>query len=178
MGSLKPPSVAVIYNFPGEDEYETPRQKVQNGEVASPPGDIKDLARIATVQEEIDALVKGLQKEGFDARGINVEDDFGRLLKSLTSPRPDVVFNLVNQKTAPKLMGLRYPLIIKPAWEDASVGVTERAVVEDRAQLENRVRMILAEYKQPVLVEEFIEGRELAVSVMGNRSPRVLPVEG
>jgi len=235
MDSLKPTSVAVLYNFPGEDEYEALRQKVQSGEVVSPTGDIKDLARIATVQEEIDALVRGLQKEGFDARGVNIKDDFGRLLKSLTSPRPDVVFNLVEffnniplqedrvaalydllqipytgsppmtlaicqrkgltkqilkafriptpryklvkQKTVPKLMGLRYPLIIKPAWEDASAGVTERAVVEDRGQLENRVRMILAEYKQPVLVEEFIDGRELAVSVMGNRSPRVLPVE-
>src|SRR4030043_2221183 len=95
MGSLKPTAVRDIYNLPGEDEFEPLRQKVQNGEVASPTGDIKDLARIATVQEEIDALVKGLQKEGFDVQGINIKDDFGRLLKSLTSPRPDVVFNLV-----------------------------------------------------------------------------------
>jgi len=235
MGSSKRTSVAVIYNFPGEDEYEALRKKVQNGDVISPTGDIKDLEGIATVQEEIDALVKALQKEGFDARAVNIEDDFDRLLKSLTSPRPDAVFNLVEffnnnplqedrvaalydllgipytgappmtlaicqrkgltkqvlkafriptpryklvkQKAVPKLTGLRYPLIVKPAWEDSSAGVTDQAVVEDRAQLEKRVRMILAEYRQPVLVEEFIDGRELGVSVMGNKNPRVLPIE-
>jgi D-alanine-D-alanine ligase len=235
MGNAKRISVAVIYNSPGEDEYEALRKKVQAGEVTSPTGDIKDLEQIATVQEEIDALLKGLEKEGFDARSINIEDDFDRLLRSLTAPRPDVVFNLVEffnnnplhedrvaalydllqipftgsppmtlaicqrkgltkqilkafriptpryklikQKAIPKLMGLRYPLIVKPAWEDASAGVTERAVVEDRGQLEKGARMILAEYKQPVLVEEYIEGRELGVSVMGNKNPRVLPVE-
>jgi D-alanine-D-alanine ligase len=235
MGNAKRISVAVLHNFPGEDEYEDLRKKVQAGEVSSPTGDIKDLERIATVQEEIDALVKGLQKEGFEARSVNIKDNFDRLLRSLTAPRPDVVFNLVEffnnnplhedrvaalydllqipytgsppmtlaicqrkgltkqilkafhiptpryklikQKAVPKLTGLRYPLIVKPAWEDASAGVTERAVVEDRGQLENRVRMILAEYKQPALVEEYIDGRELAVSVMGNKNPRVLPVE-
>jgi D-alanine-D-alanine ligase len=235
MGISKRTSVAVIYNFPGEDEYEALRKKVQNGDVVSPTGDIKDLEGIATVQEEIDALVKGLRKEGFDARAVNIEDDFDRLFKSLTAPRPDVVFNLVEffnndplledrvaafydllgipytgappmtlaicqrkalakqilkafriptpryklvkKKPVPKLTGLRYPLIVKPAWEDASAGVSDQAVVEDRIQLEKRVRMIIAEYGQPALVEEFIDGRELGVSVMGNKNPRVLPIE-
>jgi D-alanine-D-alanine ligase len=235
MGSAKRTSVAVIYNFPGEDEYESLRKKVQEGEVVSPTGNIKDLEGIATVQEEIDALVKGLQQAGFDARAVNIEDQFDRLLKCLTDPRPDVVFNLVEffnndplqedriaglydllripytgappmtlaicqrkalakhilkafhiptpryklvkKKPVPKLTGLRYPLIVKPAWEDASAGVTDQAVVEDRPQLEKRVRMILAEYMQPALVEEFIDGRELGVSVMGNKNPRVLPIE-
>jgi D-alanine-D-alanine ligase len=228
-------SVALVYNFPGEDEYEALRKKIQTGEVVSPTGNIKDLEGIATVQEEIDALVKALRKEGFDARDINIEDDFDRLLRALTAPRPDVVFNLVEffndnplhedrvaafydllqipytgsppmtlaicqrkgltkqllrafriptpryklikQKAVPRLTGLRYPLIVKPAWEDASAGVTKRAVVEDRAQLEARVHLILAEYRQPVLVEEFIAGRELGVSILGNKPPRVLPVE-
>lgn len=235
MGSSKRTSVAVIYNFPGEDEYEALRKKVKSGEVVSPTGNIKDLEGIATVQEEIDALVKGLQKEGFDARAVNIEDRFDRLLKSLNDPRPDAVFNLVEffnndplqedrvaalydllgipytgappmtlaicqrkalakqilkafriptpryklikKKPIPKLTGLRYPLIVKPAWEDASAGVTDQAVVEDRPQLEKRVRMILAEYHQPALVEEFIDGRELGVAVMGNKNPRVLPIE-
>jgi D-alanine-D-alanine ligase len=235
MGSSKRTSVVVIYNFPGEDEYEALRKKVKEGEVVSPTGDIKDLEDIATVQEEIDALVKALKKEGFEARAVNIEDSFDRLFQSLTSPRPDVVFNLVEffsndplledrvaafydllgipytgappltlaicqrkalakqilkafhiptpryklvkKKPVPKLTGLRYPLIVKPAWEDASAGVTDQAVVEDRPQLEKRVRMILAEYGQPALVEEFIDGRELGVSVIGNKNPRVLPIE-
>ena len=61
MDSSKQTSVAVIYNFRGEDEYEVLRKKVQNGEVVSPTGNIKDLERIATVQEEVDALVVALQ---------------------------------------------------------------------------------------------------------------------
>lgn len=235
MVSSKQKTVAIIYNFPGEDEYEALRKKVKSGEVVSPTGNIKDLEDVATVQEEIDALAKALRKEGFDVRAVNIEDNFDRLLKSLTSPRPDVVFNLVEffsndplledrvaafydllgipytgappltlaicqrkalakqilkafriptpryklvkKKPVPKLTGLRYPLIVKPAWEDASAGVTDQAVVEDRPQLEKRVRMILAEYEQPALVEEFIDGRELGVSVLGNKNPKVLPVE-
>ncbi len=235
MGSSKQKTITIIYNFPGEDEYEALRKKVKSGEVVSPTGNIKDLEDVATVQEEIEALVIGLKKEGFEARAVNIEDDFDRLLKSLTAPRPDVVFNLVEffnndplledrvaafydllgipytgappltlaicqrkalakqilkafriptpryklvkKKPVPKLTGLRYPLMVKPAWEDASVGVSDQAVVEDRPQLEKRVRMILAEYKQPALVEEFIDGRELGVSVIGNKNPKVLPIE-
>jgi D-alanine-D-alanine ligase len=98
-----------------------------------------------------------------------------QILKAFRIPTPR--YKLIKRKPIPKLTGLRYPLIVKPAWEDASAGVTEEAVVEDRGQLENGVRTILADYNQPVLVEEYIEGRELGVSVMGNRNPRVLPFE-
>ena len=79
----------------GDDEFETLRKKVRARKVTSPTGDIADLEDIATVQEEIDALLKELEKEGFDARPVNIKDDFNLLLRSLTAPRPDVVFNLV-----------------------------------------------------------------------------------
>jgi D-alanine-D-alanine ligase len=62
---------------------------------------------------------------------------------------------------------LRFPVIIKPAREDASVGITRASVVTDRAALDAGVLHILDQYRQPALVEEYIEGREIYVSLLG-----------
>jgi D-alanine-D-alanine ligase len=227
--------VVVLYNFVGVDEYEALRQKVRKEEIVSPTGRLEDISSIATVKEEIEAIVQALKHEGFDSRAVNIKDDFVRLMEALTTPRPEVVFNLVEffnddalqedrvaalydllripytgsppmtlslcqrkalvkqilkaygistprfklvtEEPIPSLRGLRYPLIVKPAWEDASSGLDEHSVVDDRPQLEQRVRLVFKEFLQPALVEEFIEGRELGVSVLGNKPPRVLPIE-
>lgn len=76
----------------------------------------------------------------------------------------------------PHRHGLRYPLIVKPAREDASSGVDKEAVVYDLEQLENRIEHVFKEYGVPILVEEFIEGKELHVAVLGNDPPQVLPM--
>ena len=67
--------------------------------------------------------------------------------------------------TTPDVSGvtLPFPLIVKPAREDASVGITLDSVVHDRAALERQVTFILAHYNQPALVERYIEGREIYV---------------
>lgn len=71
--------------------------------------------------------------------------------------------------------GLRYPLIVKPSREDASVGLDRRSVVYDRAQLLEQLDAAFTEFGPPILVEEFIEGRELHVGLLGNDPPIVLP---
>jgi D-alanine-D-alanine ligase len=71
--------------------------------------------------------------------------------------------------------GLHYPLIVKPAREDASAGVEERSVVYDRAQLLAQLERVFAEFAPPILVEEFIEGREFHISILGNDPPEMLP---
>lgn len=76
----------------------------------------------------------------------------------------------------PARHGLHYPLIVKPAGEDASAGVEERSVVYDRAQLVEQVERVFAEFPPPILVEEFIEGREFHVSILGNDPAEVLPI--
>jgi D-alanine-D-alanine ligase len=69
--------------------------------------------------------------------------------------------------------GMQFPLFVKPAREDAS---SNDSVVYDVPSLRKRVRYVHQNHDQPVLVEEFIEGRELNVAVMGNRKPFVLPI--
>lgn len=81
---------------------------------------------------------------------------------------PTPRFQILHHPHVPKTLRLRYPLIVKPAWEDASSGVGEGSVVYDRAGLARRVAHVYAEFTQPLLIEEFIDGRELHVSVWGN----------
>lgn len=88
---------------------------------------------------------------------------------------PTPKFRSLTEARIPRRHGLRYPLIVKPAREDASAGVDEKAVVHDYAELQARLEHVFAEFRPPVLVEEFIEGRELHVGVFGNDAPEVLP---
>lgn len=62
----------------------------------------------------------------------------------------------------------KFPLIVKPSREDASIGIENKSVVYNDAELKTRIEHILDEYKQPALVEQFIDGREINVSVVGN----------
>lgn len=72
--------------------------------------------------------------------------------------------------------GLKYPLIIKPSWQDGSAGVDASSVVHDYAQLQKQLENVFERFQMPILVEEFIEGKELHVSILGNDPPIVLPV--
>jgi D-alanine-D-alanine ligase len=71
---------------------------------------------------------------------------------------------------------MEYPLIVKPSSEDASVGIASSSVVTNVNELRKRVRFVIEEYDQPALVEEYIDGRELNVAIMGNRKPVVFPI--
>ncbi len=69
---------------------------------------------------------------------------------------------------------LNYPCIVKPAAEDASHGVGPESVVHDAGHLEAQIARICAGYGGRALVEEFIDGRELSTTIMGNRKLQVL----
>lgn len=63
---------------------------------------------------------------------------------------------------------LRYPLIVKPLQSDASVGIAQASVVQDETSLLERVTLVHERFHQPAIAEEFVDGRELYVSVIGN----------
>ena len=71
---------------------------------------------------------------------------------------------------------LNYPCIVKPVGEDASHGLTEESVVYDFNQLEKQVIKISNFFGGKALVEEFIDGRELNVTILGDCEPVVLPI--
>ena len=72
-----------------------------------------------------------------------------------------------------RVHGLRYPLVVKPRYESTSNGLE---LVRDRAGLKRAVEFIVTQYSQDALVEEYIPGREVAVSLLGNDPPEVLPL--
>jgi D-alanine-D-alanine ligase len=70
-----------------------------------------------------------------------------------------------------------YPVIVKLVAEDASVGITLTSVVDSDEALVRRVAALREEHRQPILVERYIDGRELYVAMLGDRPPRILPVQ-
>lgn len=72
---------------------------------------------------------------------------------------------------------LRYPLIVKPAREGSGMGIDPRSVVEDEPQLRQRLRWAVDHYRQPILAEAFLSGREFTVGFLGGptRGPRRRP---
>jgi D-alanine-D-alanine ligase len=69
----------------------------------------------------------------------------------------------------------RFPAIIKPSREHCSEGIHPDSVVMTETRLKSRIRYIIRRFQHPALVEDFIDGRELHVSLWGNRDIDVLP---
>lgn len=68
------------------------------------------------------------------------------------------------------------PAIVKPLREDGSIGVKYDSVASNKKELHDLVKRVIETYKQPALVERFIDGREFNVALVGNEDPEVLPV--
>lgn len=108
------------------------------------------------------ALNKGVAKSLFAAHGI---------------PTPPWVV-LVPGADPLETAHLRFPVIVKPIHEDASIGIDRHAIVDTRAALLERARFVWREFSQPALAEEFIEGREVNVALIGTAAQRfvTLPI--
>jgi D-alanine-D-alanine ligase len=95
-----------------------------------------------------------------------------KLFSSKRIPTPMYqIYNRIPEKTY-----LSFPLIAKPTSEDASLGITQKNVVQDFEEMKNVVELLLEKYKQPIMLEQYIEGREFNISIMGNNPPQVLAI--
>jgi D-alanine-D-alanine ligase len=71
---------------------------------------------------------------------------------------------------------LDFPLIVKPINEDASIGINRNSVVHSVKELLERVSELQEQFDSPSLIEEYIEGREIYVGVIGNDKPEAFPI--
>jgi len=115
---------------------------------------------------------------GCNPRGLMLARD-KVLAKKLFSfhriPFPD--FMVVPQgRTVKRPKWLSFPLIVKSVTEEASLGISQASIVQDDDKLKERVEFIHASIGTGALIEQYIEGRELYVGVMGNGHVHVLPV--
>ena len=79
------------------------------------------------------------------------------------------VFERLDEALDPEL---KFPLFVKPSREGTGMGVSAESIVRDEAQLGAQLHRLFERYDQPVLVERFIQGREVTVGLVGNlRSP-------
>jgi len=103
------------------------------------------------------ALRKDRVKQRLEAAGIPTPQ--GRVLTSAADP-----------------CDLPFPLIAKPVREDGSVGIWPTSVVHDAEGLRRAVDAVVTTFRQPCLVEQYIDGRELNVALLGHPTARVLPL--
>jgi D-alanine-D-alanine ligase len=105
------------------------------------------------------ALHKNKAKEILRARGV---------------PTPD--FRVVEHVEELPEIDLAFPVIVKPSREDASMGIDFDSVVRDRQSMGKAVARAIRTFRQPALLEQYIEGREIYVPLLGNGARRALPL--
>ncbi len=71
---------------------------------------------------------------------------------------------------------LSFPVIVKPAWEGSSKGIRSNCLVSTADELASAIESLQADHRQPILVEEFIDGDELTVGILGNDPPEILGI--
>src|SRR5438094_960130 len=71
---------------------------------------------------------------------------------------------------------VKFPLIVKPVSEDGSIGIDTGSVVDSVKELMEQIHALHEELDVPILIEEYIEGREIYAAIIGNRPPEALPL--
>jgi D-alanine-D-alanine ligase len=120
----------------------------------------------------------GVPFTGCNALGILLSRDKALSKKVLRYHRiPTPAFSVFRRgRTVRPRKGLRYPMIVKSVDEEASMGISQASVVHDEEKLRERVGFIHDKVATDAIAEEYVEGRELNVGVIGNDRLTVLPV--
>ncbi len=124
---------------------------------------------IARILEEL-----GFTFTGADSRALSFSQDKRKIKAALDALGVDTPRWRIFNSTGLDGWSI-YPAIVKPALEHCSYGITSEAVVRSPVELTGRVRFVLENFHQPALVEEFIDGREFHVTVIGNGELHILP---
>jgi D-alanine-D-alanine ligase len=140
---------------------------------------LEGFAEVATWDQNVVAYLELLRipYTGCNSRGLLLSRDKALAKKILAYHRIPVTDFVVIPRgaTVRRPRRLRFPLIVKSLTLDASIGISQASVVEDDGKLVERVRFIHESIGTAALVEEYIEGRELYVGILGNHRLRVLP---
>ena len=124
----------------------------------------------------------GIPYSGSDPFTLSLCLDKARTKETLTfrgvpTPKFAVVEKIEDLEDAAE--SLKLPLFVKPLHEGSSKGITDANLCWDRAHLLRQTEFLLENYKQPVLVEEYLPGKEFTCAVLGNGSDAtVLPIVG
>jgi len=141
---------------------------------------LEEFDGIVTYDQHVVAFLELMHQPytGCNPRGMLLSRDkvlSKQLLSYHRVPTPQfMVFARGKKPRIPKK--LRFPLFVKSSTDDASLGIAHASVVSDPKQLSERISFIHEQTHSDALVEEYIEGRELYVGVLGNDRLRVLPV--
>src|SRR5215475_9161894 len=141
---------------------------------------LEEFNGIVTYDQHVVAFLELMRQPytGCNPRGMLLSRDKSLCKQLLTFhriPTPQfVVFPRGARVHVPRK--LRFPLFVKSTVEDASLGIAQASVVEDAARLKERIAFLHEQVGSDALVEEFVEGRELYVGVMGNGRLTRLPV--
>lgn len=141
---------------------------------------LEEFDGIVTYDQHVVAFLELLRQPytGCNPRGLLLSRDKSLCKQLLTFhrvPTPQfAVFRRSARFHAPRR--LKFPLFVKSTVEDASLGIAQASVVDDAPRLKERIEFVHEQVGTDALVEEYIEGRELYVGVMGNDRLTRLPV--
>jgi D-alanine-D-alanine ligase len=135
---------------------------------------------VAAYQVHIVSYLEVLQLRytGCNSRGILLARDKPLAKQIFRYHRiPTPAFAVSRLGRAPRLPGgLGFPLIVKSVDEEASLGLSQASVVRDLQQLAERVEFVHRHVETDAIIEEYVEGRELTIGVLGNDRLRAFPV--
>ncbi len=119
----------------------------------------------------------GIPYTGCSPEALHICKDKGLAKKILSYHRVHVPNFLISRKSSPLrgLGDLKFPVFIKPLDLEASEGISQLSFAEDKESALDRVKYLHERYETSVIVEEYVDGRELYIGVIGNEKLQAFP---
>ncbi len=124
---------------------------------------------------------RGIRHTGTDSRGYEWGCDkvaMKKMFDKLAIPTPDWIFVKPNDSKTEvknKIAKLHFPLIAKPAYEHCAIGIDSKSILKSKDTALAKIMFLKKKFAQPILVEDYIEGREFTLTVVKNHELHVFP---